>query len=263
MGQMKTCDVAIVGLGPTGAVLANLLGKEAGCTVVGLEREQDLYYLAARRTFRRRNHARLPGSRPVRRDRRHLEPFTEMEFLLKAGGPPAMRSKIGSQDFRYGHHGAWWYHQPTLERHFHDGLKRFPNVTPLIWRGSGDRHYAGRGWCDAALPDARRCRRRRSAPAMSSAATAAAASCARKRKLPLDTADFDEAWVVVDTRTRSGAKHPDLPKNHRQVCDPEAAGHLCADRRAILRVAVHGDGRQERAGGHRSGLCAQPAAQLR
>ena len=42
-----------------------------------------------------------------------------------------MRMKVGSQDFRYGHHGSWWFHQPTLERHLHDGLKRFPNVIPV------------------------------------------------------------------------------------------------------------------------------------
>jgi 3-(3-hydroxy-phenyl)propionate hydroxylase len=130
MEEMKTCDVAIVGLGPTGAVLANLLGK-SGCTVVGLEREPDLYYSPRAvhfddeimRVFQAAGLSEEIGATS--------EPFTEMEFLLKAGGPPAMRSKIGSQDFRYGHHGAWWFHQPTLERHFHDGLKRFPNVTPL------------------------------------------------------------------------------------------------------------------------------------
>ena len=218
MRQMKTCDVAIVGLGPTGAVLANLLGK-SGCTVVGLEREPDLYYSPRAvhfddeimRVFQAAGLSEEIGATS--------EAFTEMEFLLKAGGPPAMRSKIGSQDFRYGHHGAWWFHQPTLERHFHDGLKRFPNVTPLYGvevtgiaqdAAGATLRYRTRGGADGEIR------------ARYVIGCDGGRSFVRKEaELPLDTADFDEAWVVVDTKTRSGAKHPDLPKNHRQVCDPK------------------------------------------
>ena len=47
---------------------------------------------------------------------RTSEPFSEMEFLGKARGKPLLRSKL---------------HQPTLERHLQEGLKRFPNVTVL------------------------------------------------------------------------------------------------------------------------------------
>ena len=35
----------------------------------------------------------------------------------------------------------------------------------------------------------------------------------------LDSAKFDEAWVVVDTRTVSGGREPSLPPNHFQCCD--------------------------------------------
>jgi len=218
MEHMKTYGVAIVGLGPTGAVLANLLGK-SGCSVVGLEREPDLYYSPRAvhfddeimRVFQVAGLSEEIGATS--------EPFTEMEFLLKAGGRAAMRSKIGSQDFRYGHHGAWWFHQPTLERHFHDGLKRFPNVVPVYGAevtgitqdAEGARlHYLMR---DGAAGEIR---------ARYVIGCDGGRSFVRKEaELALDTADFDEAWVVVDTKTLSGAKHPDLPANHRQVCDPK------------------------------------------
>ena len=42
-GAALDCDVAIVGLGPTGAVLANVLGQ-SGRSVIALEREEDIYY---------------------------------------------------------------------------------------------------------------------------------------------------------------------------------------------------------------------------
>ena len=218
MEEIKTCDVAIVGLGPTGAVLANLLGK-SGCTVVGLEREPDLYYSPRAvhfddeimRVFQAAGLAEEIGATS--------EPFTDMEFLLKAGGPAAMRTQVGSQDLRYGHHGAWWFHQPTLERHFHDGLKRFPKVTPVYGvEVSGITQDAD----GATVRYATRSGAAGTVRARYVIGCDGGRSFVRKEaELPLDTADFDEAWVVVDAKTLSGVKHPDLPKNHRQVCNPK------------------------------------------
>lgn len=217
MDASKVCDVAIVGLGPTGAVLANLLGK-SGCSVVGLERDPDLYYSPRAvhfddeimRVFQAMGLSDQIGATS--------EPFSEMELRLKAGGPAALRMKVGSQDFRYGHHGAWWFHQPTLERHFHDGLQRFPNVTPLygvevtgLVQDSAGVTLRYRT-CGGAAGELR---------ARYVIGCDGGRSFVRKEaELPLDSAKFDEAWVVVDTKTVSGVKHPDLPKNHHQVCDP-------------------------------------------
>ena len=124
------CDVVIVGLGPTGSVLANMLGKQ-GWLVVGIERDEDIYY-APRAVHFDDEIMRIFQSMGLSDAiSRTSEPFSEMEFLGRARGKPLLRSKVGSQDQRYGHAGAWWFHQPTLERHFQNGLKRFPNVTAL------------------------------------------------------------------------------------------------------------------------------------
>lgn len=212
-----TCDVIIVGLGPTGAVLANLLGRY-GWSVVGLERDEDLYYAPRAVHFddeimRIFQFAGLAGDIG-----RTSEPFTDMEIILRPGRKPVSRSLIGSQDRRYGHPGAWWFHQPTLERHFHDGLKRYPNVTPVygcrvtelsqdangvrataVQRDGSTRVFEGRYLigCDGGKSFVR-----------------------REAGLRLESADFDEAWVVVDTKTRSGQKDAQLPANHSQVCNP-------------------------------------------
>lgn len=43
------------------------------------------------------------------------EPLTEMEVKRAATGKPLRKSEIGLQERRYGHAGAWWFHQVTLE----------------------------------------------------------------------------------------------------------------------------------------------------
>ncbi len=213
----EDCDVVIVGLGPTGAVLANLLGQY-GLTVIGLEREEDLYYAPRAVHFddeimRVFQAIGLSDAISV-----SSEPFAEMEFRLKRNGRAAGRLKFGSQDGRYGFAGAWWFHQPTLERHFQQGMRRFANVRvhygvealqieqspDRVTVTASDRTGATRAFrgrylvgCDGGRSFVRR-----------------AAS------LPLESADFDEAWVVVDTKTRSGGKEPSLPRNHHQLCDP-------------------------------------------
>jgi 3-(3-hydroxy-phenyl)propionate hydroxylase len=218
MHEPLQCDVAIVGLGPTGTVLANLLGQ-LGWTVVGLEREEDLYYAPRAVHFddevmRVFQYAGLAAEISAT-----SEPFTRMQFLLEPGGEPIMEMQVGSQDRRYGHAGAWWFHQPTLERHLHAGLRRFSGVKPLY----GVEVQSLVQDADGVTVGART----RAGEAVSVRARFVVGcdggrSFVRKHEgLPLHTCDFDEPWVVVSTKTRSGGKHPDLPTRLQQVCDPK------------------------------------------
>jgi 3-(3-hydroxy-phenyl)propionate hydroxylase len=216
MAEQMQCDVAIVGLGPTGAVLANILGQY-GWSVIGIERDEDLYYAPRAvhfddeimRIFQWCGLAQEIGA--------SSEPFTQMQFRLRPGGKPVLQMPIGSQDRRYGHPGAWWFHQPTLERHFHDGLKRFSKVTALY----GTTVRAVTQDEQAATIVAQNRHGEISIRARYVVGCDGGRSFVRREAgLPLDSADFDEAWVVVDTITRSGAKHPDLPRDHQQTCNP-------------------------------------------
>lgn len=210
------CDVVVVGLGPSGAMLANLLGPR-GWSVVAIERDEDIYYAPravhfddeAMRVFQAAGLAETIGGTS--------EAFTDMEFRLGVGRPPVMRTKIGSQDGRYGHAGAWWFHQPTLERHLRDGVARYGNVTTLYGATVHALHEDPHGvTVDVATDDgASRTIRGRYLIGCDGGR-----SFVRKAAgLVLDSARFDEAWVVVDTKTRSGKKHPGLPPNHIQLCD--------------------------------------------
>jgi 3-(3-hydroxy-phenyl)propionate hydroxylase len=216
MPEHMQCDVAIVGLGPTGAVLANILGQY-GWSVIGIEREEDLYYAPRAVHFDDEIMRIFQWCGLAEEIAATSEPFTQMQFRLVPGGKPVLNMAIGSQDRRYGHPGAWWFHQPTLERHFHDGLKRYPKVTALY----GTTVRAVTQDAQGATVVAQNRDGEVAVRARYVIGCDGGRSFVRKEAgLPLDSADFDEAWVVVDTKTRTGAKHPTLPRDHQQTCNP-------------------------------------------
>ncbi|WP_233809277.1 bifunctional 3-(3-hydroxy-phenyl)propionate/3-hydroxycinnamic acid hydroxylase [Paraburkholderia sp. HP33-1] len=214
--ETLNCDVVIVGLGPSGAMLANLLGPR-GWSVVAIERDEDIYYAPravhfddeAMRIFQAAGLADEIGGTS--------EAFTDMEFRLNIGSRPVMRTKIGSQDGRYGHAGAWWFHQPTLEKHLRDGVARYASITTLYGATVRSLSEDASGVSvEVASNDGGSCTVR----GRYLIGCDGGRSFVRKAAgLTLDSAKFDEAWVVVDTKTRSGQKDPRLPPNHIQVCD--------------------------------------------
>ena len=107
-----TCDVAIVGLGPTGVVLANLLGRK-GWPVVGLER-RGCPLRATRRSLRRRDHADLSVDRILRRHLRNHRTLLDHGDLEQGWRQAAPAIESGLQVRRYGHACDWWIRQPTL-----------------------------------------------------------------------------------------------------------------------------------------------------
>ena len=124
-------DVAVVGLGPTGATLANLLG-EAGLTVLVLEKEAGIF----------------PLPRAIHFDGEVLRIFQAlglrdavlaisragtqgMHFVNAAGETLMVRG--GTQS--WGPHGCasnYYFHQPELEAVLRQGLARFPQVNVLL-----------------------------------------------------------------------------------------------------------------------------------
>ncbi len=120
-------DVSIVGCGPVGALLGNLLGQ-AGLAVEILDRDRDIHPLPravhfdgeVMRIFQAAGLAdRLAGvARPSSKG---------MTFVNAAGRTLMMRRGIEGPG-PHGWAGNWYFHQPLLEQVLRDGLKRFPNV---------------------------------------------------------------------------------------------------------------------------------------
>ncbi|MDP9894909.1 3-(3-hydroxy-phenyl)propionate hydroxylase [Variovorax boronicumulans] len=120
-------DVAIVGLGPTGATLANLLGA-AGLSVVVLEREAGVFPLPRAIHFDGEVLRILQGAGLREQALAIARPGEQgMHFVNGAGETMLIRGGSAA----LGPHGCannYYFHQPELEAVLREGLARFANV---------------------------------------------------------------------------------------------------------------------------------------
>ncbi|MGI9400592.1 MAG: bifunctional 3-(3-hydroxy-phenyl)propionate/3-hydroxycinnamic acid hydroxylase [Rhizobiaceae bacterium] len=119
-------DVVIVGLGPTGAMIANLLGME-GLSVLALDREEDIYDLPRavhfddeiKRAFQTIGiSGQLTDYVIVNKGMRFLD--YDSNLLLDWPREQQITSN--------GWHASYRFHQPDLERIMRAALARYPNV---------------------------------------------------------------------------------------------------------------------------------------
>jgi 3-(3-hydroxy-phenyl)propionate hydroxylase len=216
--RVKTeVDVIVVGLGPTGAMLANLMGLR-GHSVLCVERDPDVYYAPKAVHFDDEIMRIFQSAGLAEEIARTSESWTQMAFLTAPHAKPAWLNWVGTQDHRYGHPGAWFFHQPTLERELRAGLERFPQVRCLLGAAATQLRQDEQGVSLVLTqPDGSK---REVHGRFLVGCDGGRSTIRRLADLSLETADFDEPWVVVDTKTRSGRKHPALPPIHQQICVP-------------------------------------------
>ncbi|MDM0025274.1 bifunctional 3-(3-hydroxy-phenyl)propionate/3-hydroxycinnamic acid hydroxylase MhpA [Variovorax saccharolyticus] len=120
-------DVAIVGLGPTGAVLANLLGA-AGRSVRVIEKEAGIFPLPRAIHFDGEVLRILQAAGLREQALAISRPGTQgMHFVNGAGETMLIRGGTAA----VGPHGCannYYFHQPQLEAVLREGLARFPRV---------------------------------------------------------------------------------------------------------------------------------------
>ncbi|MBI2741924.1 MAG: bifunctional 3-(3-hydroxy-phenyl)propionate/3-hydroxycinnamic acid hydroxylase [Rhodospirillales bacterium] len=122
-----SADVAIVGCGPVGALLANLLGQ-AGLAVDIYDREHEIFPLPravhfdgeVMRIFQSAGLAEKIGNVARASSR-------GMHFVNGEGRTLMVRRGIDGPG-PHGWAGNWYFHQPILEAVLREGLKRFANV---------------------------------------------------------------------------------------------------------------------------------------
>lgn len=211
---MDQTDVVIIGCGPVGAMLANLLGMQ-GCGAVVLEREAAILDLprAVHLDGEIMRLLQTAGLAEAMRPLMQVSPGTKYvdpagKLLLEWPRPHG----IGVQ----GWHSGYRFHQPDLERVLRDGLSRWPDVA-LRTRAevqalerNGDRvdlHYQ-----DLAAGELRHLRAR------------FAVGCDGAHSLvrrivggAMEDLGFEQRWLAVDARLRRPV--PGLGDDSMQYCE--------------------------------------------
>lgn len=207
-------DVVVVGLGPVGITLCNLLAT-AGVRVEGIDAADDVYALP----------------RAIGMDHEVMRVFQNIgaaDAIAAATGeyrPSEYRSANGVLLRRFESPSepyplAWppylTFIQPELERALRANGKRFPNLTlrtgtELVSLENPERPVL-------TLHDKASGARTRRTPRFVIGCDGAASFVRRRLGVALEDLDFDEPWLVVDMILEDG--HVALPETNVQFCDP-------------------------------------------
>ncbi|MEX3011815.1 bifunctional 3-(3-hydroxy-phenyl)propionate/3-hydroxycinnamic acid hydroxylase [Hoeflea sp. TYP-13] len=215
-------DVAVVGLGPTGATLANLLGI-CGLSVLVLDREAAIYHLPRAvhfddeimRIFQNIGVAETlakivrinPGMRFV---------DTRGKLLLDWPRP----GEVGP----HGWHASYRFHQPDLERILRGALQRFSTVK--VRTQAEVLSVEDRGNFVELRYEERKTGKRRAVFAGYVVGCDGARSLVRRTmNTEMEDLGFHERWLVVDVLL-NGPK-PELGDHTIQYCNPERPATYC------------------------------------
>lgn len=211
-----SCDVAIVGLGPTGVVAATLLGQ-AGLRVHVIERRHEVYEIPRAialdheimRVFQQLGTAQaiLP----------YCEPFTPSEFY-GVGGELIRRMTMIAPPYPMGYTPSMVFTQPPVEQVLRERLAQLPMVSADFGCEVREIQADAKGASLATLSDTGV---EQVVKARWVIACDGGGSTVRGHLgIELQDLDFDEPWLVVDVKVneRGLAK---LPKVSVQYCEPE------------------------------------------
>ena len=193
-------DVAILGYGPVGALLANLLGQ-AGLSVAVYERDTAIYSLPRAVHFDGEVMRVFQSVGLAERIAGVARPSSQGMHFVNAEGRTLMVRRGIDGPGPHGWPNNWYFHQPALEQILRDGVDRFANVEVHLGHDIADlaeleaRYIVG---CDGARSLVRR------------------AIGSRQRDLGLH-----QPWLVVDLLCNPGSPRVQaLPEYTVQLCDP-------------------------------------------
>lgn len=195
-------DVAIVGCGPVGAFLANLLGQRGLQTIV-LDRETAPYALP-RAVHIDHEMVRLLAS--VGLDEAMLARMRAGDGHIHIGADRGVIRylSVAGSPRPYGYANDYFFFQPELETALRQGLERFANVT-LRLGASVEGLVEATHNVELTLADGE------TVPARWVIGCDGARSSVRKLlNIRLDDLDFDEPWLVVDAEVDGPVSFPDL-----------------------------------------------------
>lgn len=208
-------DVAIVGLGPVGGVLAGLLGQ-AGVKTVVLDRADDIFPLPRAVGFDHEIMRVFQNLGLTEAIAPHVTPYRPTDYRGAAGQVIARYASLPAP-FPQGWEPSFVFTQPPVEQALRALLRNLPAVEVRLSTEFVDLAEAGdhvvlsvRG-PDGAPGEIR---------ARYVVGCDGGTSPVRKRLgIRFESLDFDEPWLVVDVRVNAD-KLDRLPDNIVQYCDP-------------------------------------------
>lgn len=233
---MNAVQVCIIGYGPVGAALANLLGQ-MGVSVLVLERESNAYHLPRAVHFDDEVMRVFETIGLAERIAPMVHVSPGMRFLAAKGS--LLLEWPRPQDIGpMGWHSSYRFHQPDLERVLRDGTARFPSVHVRTQAEAlaldEDADGVTVRWEDLATGTLHRSR------ADYVVGCDGARSFVRRKigDTPIDLG-FAERWLVVDAILKRPAPH--LGDWSVQYCNPDRAATYVrgtGDRRR-WEIAIH------------------------
>jgi 3-(3-hydroxy-phenyl)propionate hydroxylase len=134
---MTKVDVAILGCGPVGALLANLLGQ-AGLEVAVHERDTEIHPLPRAVHFDGEVMRIFQSVGLAERIAAATRSSSQGMHFVNAEGRTLMVRRGIEGPGPHGWAGNWYFHQPALEEILRAGVARFPNVTVHLGREIAD-----------------------------------------------------------------------------------------------------------------------------
>ena len=216
MNAMPPCgtsvDVAIVGCGPAGVVLAALLGQ-SGITVHVCDQLPDVYEVPRAISLDHEILRVFQQIGVIDAVMPHVEPFTNSEFF-GVDGQLIRRMTMVKPPFPQGYTPSVVFTQPPVERILRDHVRQLSGVTMAL--GVAMSHFTQDSegvslhYADGSQV------RAQYAVACDGGGSATRASLG----ITLEDLDFDEPWLVVDVLCNEQGLAK-LPKTSVQFCEPD------------------------------------------
>ena len=213
-----TTDISIVGCGPVGATLANLLA-DYGYSVAILEKETEIYR-APRAVHLDDEVVRIFQAVGILDDlQKNITPFNKMQFVSGKGN---VLLEVGAPDnyAPYGYAPSYWFFQPTLEKILRVAFQSKKQVHWLEGYEVVEVHDHSTYSSLKAIHTSTQ--KEITITSQYIIGCDGGKSMVRKSmNVDFDNLNFDQQWMVIDTFLKSEEDAALLPQLLQQICNPD------------------------------------------
>jgi 3-(3-hydroxy-phenyl)propionate hydroxylase len=210
-------DVTVVGFGPTGATLANLLGRDGLRTLV-VERAPEIYTLPRAVHFDHEVMRIFQSLGLAERILPHTGPLTANEFR-NADGKLILCFALGDTITSQGWRIDYLFHQPSLERVLREGACEHDSVEVRLGQELTKLEEDADG-VTLTVRDAVDGRERTLRTRFLVGCDGASSQTRQLAGLTTEDLAFDEPWLVVDATVARPLEEIGFPRVVLQHCDP-------------------------------------------